>query len=562
MERSFDLKKTAGLIVMITVLVSVGLFFLSVYQYNRINEQSVTLSEGWKLSVDGQVSEDVDLDRFAFDHTLKKGEVIELWNTVPENIKRFSMLRLQSYLSAFQLYIGDDLVYEYGMDLLEQGEFIGSGYFIIPIPQGKVNETLYLRFVAGEHGAMSNIIAPVFYPAENAYEILFGENLLSGFCAIFLFIFGLILTVMSLAVFLRGKMVHALTCLGIFSMLIGVWSMANMKLMSLYSSNYTFNTRVEYLCLYYSLVPLAIFIGEMKSGSAKWKKRLIRIVVIVDLTFAVFATIVHYAGLIHFPELLVAFHMLALLSAVAVFAVVREKRGNRSRQDKVLGTAFVEILLVGVLDVLRFRIQISLLPDAKILYRSILPFGTLFFFILLVISYLYMLYERIMSDAEKETLTRLAYRDSMTGLYNRQMSEKVFKEYDESSEDFVLVNLDVNGLKKVNDTYGHEMGDKMLCDFAGLLAECFQDKGVVARMGGDEFLVATKAYTAEETDKRLQELLQAAEQLSKERTYPISAAYGVVARKDYPDRTCEQLYKRADELMYEMKVRTKQARKD
>lgn len=91
----------------------------------------------------------------------------------------------------------------------------------------------------------------------------------------------------------------------------------------------------------------------------------------------------------------------------------------------------------------------------------------------------------------EEKIRLLSYRDQLTGLYNRRYYEEAVAkiENDERYLPITLLMADVNGLKLVNDVFGHDYGDKLLCAVADILTQCAREEDVVARIGGDEFLV-------------------------------------------------------------------------
>lgn len=100
--------------------------------------------------------------------------------------------------------------------------------------------------------------------------------------------------------------------------------------------------------------------------------------------------------------------------------------------------------------------------------------------------------------ANMEKLNRVAFRDELTGLYNRHfVVEKLAQDLEEEGRQDAIVMIDVDNFKKVNDTYGHSVGDMVLVCIANIMESiCRRHK--VVRWGGEEFLLILMAVTAEE----------------------------------------------------------------
>ncbi|CAN7662990.1 diguanylate cyclase domain-containing protein [Paenibacillus sp. LjRoot56] len=155
-------------------------------------------------------------------------------------------------------------------------------------------------------------------------------------------------------------------------------------------------------------------------------------------------------------------------------------------------------------------------------------------------------------------LERLAYRDSLTGLYNRQF---LYKYFDESSTTGgALLFLDLDGFKKVNDLYGHETGDLVLREVA-LRLENFvqQHHGFAVRLGGDEFIINLVALTNREEISKLADFL-----LSRLSTWDtqleafnLSVSIGIVLYPSNEDNLLKILLKNADNALYRAKANGK-----
>jgi diguanylate cyclase (GGDEF)-like protein/PAS domain S-box-containing protein len=152
----------------------------------------------------------------------------------------------------------------------------------------------------------------------------------------------------------------------------------------------------------------------------------------------------------------------------------------------------------------------------------------------------------------EERIVFLSYHDSLTGLYNRAYLEEEMRRLDTPRQlPLSVIMGDINGLKLVNDAFGHKQGDELLIYIAKILKESCRQDDVVARWGGDEFLILFPKTTTKsvlQVIQRIQNLCKAAENT----TIPISLALGL-ATKETPDISLEVVINQAEENMYRQK---------
>ncbi|MDD2351878.1 MAG: transporter substrate-binding domain-containing protein [Synergistaceae bacterium] len=166
--------------------------------------------------------------------------------------------------------------------------------------------------------------------------------------------------------------------------------------------------------------------------------------------------------------------------------------------------------------------------------------------------------------ARKETEERnyyLMYHDQLTGLYNRSYINLIMKEI----RDFMNIGLfmfDIDGLKYVNDTYGHLQGDKLILESAEIIKNAFGNGEITARIGGDEFIVIIRDCTGEKAEGALVRVKDQIRKYndSKSEYFEISISAGYVISED-KDSNFDYLMQKADELMYADKSLKKKNRK-
>ena len=163
------------------------------------------------------------------------------------------------------------------------------------------------------------------------------------------------------------------------------------------------------------------------------------------------------------------------------------------------------------------------------------------------------MYQRYKSSLEN--LNYKASHDELTGAYNRMGYDLLSTSLDLSST--VMMLLDVDNFKSINDTYGHETGDKALIKLVQVMNGIFRDDDCICRIGGDEFVVfmvhssAMSRRLIESKVKQIREELENTE----DGLPPISISVGIVNGKDVSDP--ETLFEISDALMYESKKKGK-----
>ncbi len=153
------------------------------------------------------------------------------------------------------------------------------------------------------------------------------------------------------------------------------------------------------------------------------------------------------------------------------------------------------------------------------------------------------------------------YIDSLTGIYNRTKVEEYIDNYVNEHGDAqgVMILMDLDNFKNINDQLGHRKGDQVLKKFAEVLITEFRTTDIVARLGGDEFIVfmpnfISKAGLEKKIDYILKKIRQELSFYWEE--YALSVSAGV-AYLDENNKTYEDLYQAADEAMYTVKRRGK-----
>lgn len=170
---------------------------------------------------------------------------------------------------------------------------------------------------------------------------------------------------------------------------------------------------------------------------------------------------------------------------------------------------------------------------------------------------------------EVAVMEELAHKDAMTGIKNKTAYSETVSKLDgkisAGDAKFCIIMIDVNFLKRVNDTYGHERGNEYLINACNLACEIFGREDVY-RVGGDEFVVVLdgeKVSACEENVAKIRAMIEKFRADDKlEAWEKISAAIGVAYYQAGVDKSADEVFKRADSDMYKNKLAMKATRRD
>lgn len=162
------------------------------------------------------------------------------------------------------------------------------------------------------------------------------------------------------------------------------------------------------------------------------------------------------------------------------------------------------------------------------------------------------------NDLERD-LREMSLTDELTGVLNQRgfslLGEQALRESRRSSSALTVLFFDLDGLKHVNDSLGHDVGSQFVRDVAALLSTNFRGADIVARVGGDEFAVITASDSAS-TQIALARIFEAAETINSSgegKRYLISFSVGEASSDVFGSESFAELVARADAMMYEQK---------
>lgn len=171
-------------------------------------------------------------------------------------------------------------------------------------------------------------------------------------------------------------------------------------------------------------------------------------------------------------------------------------------------------------------------------------------------------------QSANDDLRNLSLQDDLTGLFNRrgflfhtEQQLKLFRSR-KTERGLWLMLADMDGLKRINDTHGHEEGSFAIVEMSEILRKTFRDADVIARLGGDEFVILVINALDEVREKITERLAQNLDEYNakSEKPYELSISYGLIPITFGGTQDIGEMLRQADELMYQHKRSRKKQR--
>lgn len=381
-------------------------------------------------------------------------------------------------------------------------------------------------------------------------------EMLPNFCVCALVILvGVILCILSVTLRKYDSSNGSLLSLGLFAIVVGIWSATETKLLHLLIGYSAIIHLVTSLTLMLLVVPIFIFFRERKAATDKISAILVCILTAVGFLVSVF---MHFSGMRDLHENITIAHIIIITGCLfTLYYAFQIFRKSHFKDFAFWG--LLVIALFSMLDLILYYKQIT--TDNSNFVR----FGVLGYVSLLG-AQLFEGYVKAYSENIKaDMLLQMAYSDVLTGFYNRNSFISDIKELNRSLDGHrgraVLV-FDLNCLKYINDTLGHTMGDTALKEAAEYINMIFGSAGKCYRIGGDEYTVVSDTKIPEPELKRLCKEFQDRIHLRntsphEDRPYPlyIASGYDIIGAET---QSAMDTFNSADAKMYHNKQKLKE----
>ena len=517
----------------------IGLEENSTYTKNVFDED---LSDGWTLSQpDGTRSEIT----FPYDYP-DENPNIQITRTLPQ-VPDHAVLQIMCNYKSMTAYVEGAEIFHalpstFGMVKTDMGHYVA----LIPLSSEDSGKEIVIHIEERESGYRSEIgyirltsVAQYGFQIleENAFHLVI--SLVMLICAVASLVTWFVLWVKNGVI--PEENYHPLLWISLFTASVGTWFFTEAYVWAISTGSFAASGTLSYLAL--SLMPLSL-LGILKSICSE-KLASLRWIVIIAKVMLIAEWILFLTGLVDFSGMLILMQA-ACVVAAGIFAVFLVwKRELFLVGDVIQYGTWALLAMLVITIVAYFRGENWLLwalGTALIILASVM------------LSVFVKLGRAIKDIAQTNQYKEYALTDIMTGLKSRyaytifEAQQKVGS----PSNTLHLIFLDIDMLKKANDTLGHIAGDEMIVAVSKCIKDAFGDVAECFRMGGDEFLVAMTAET-DSVQERIALFDRLVSQWSGRYMDRLAVSYGVASANEYPGLNFEELLKTADNMMYDSK---------
>lgn len=531
----------------------------------NVESNDIVLDDRWTVTVNDKVYKDVTLSKFRFD-MCDRGDILTFEHIIPRyDTTDDPTINLYSIHAAVKVSVDNEVIYQYGQERYREKKLLGYGRHFIPLGKNQMGKKLTIEMHISENNAFDGQQPVIISDGRKFISKDIAGKRFNLAISMFLMVFGVIIMILSMLMLKSSVNFMQTFCIAMFSFLVGCWTLCNMDLIEYFAPDLLVKTYMEYMTFYVLPLPFTYYFRDRleEKGFPKGLKIYFKVLIIAEIAFAAFAYTMQFFNIMHLPSFLSGVHVLMVLALLFIVFINIWARKNSQDSINSVMVGFAIAVILTVIELVRFNVNKYFLGFSQNQYSSTTCFAVLIIVISLLVDYGKKISQTLYRIAQQQLFKQMAYMDELTGLANRRKCEEYMKELEVHSKKYCILCFDLNLLKKINDTYGHEKGDELIKKFADVLREVYSLYGITARTGGDEFVAILNNVSVQETEKLISDMLILIETKNKEEDIlKLSTAYGYAMSDEVADSNPHIIYKLADDRMYEYKKKSKMGRND
>ena len=440
----------------------------------------LSLDEGWTLT--DASGEQTEVSAGA--EVAVSGASAVLTRTLPAGWRSGTSLSFYSYGQAIRVLLNGEEIYSINCSPLAKTLLV-SGLNCVELPLGEEDAELCLEIAAEEDGTVTVPSVSIESVHSQNRRVLQEEGF-TVFIVVLLALMGCWILIEAVVTALGGQSDRKLLPLLLFIVDSILWALTDSQLYLFLGMQIELAAYVCYAA--FLAMPVSVLWLTLYMTDHARPVRLLLYAAEINLALE---TLLSAFGILPLQNGVFVTHAI-IFASIAVCLPLLRRRMKESREywEKWYFYAFLLFGIFVLLSMLAYWLQGSRL------YRIVLLLGMIAFYSLNLYMILRNFWEtqgrQRQTEIRMELFRELSIKDTLTELPNRRAYEEELERLHAEAEKHpkaMLIMLDVNGLKNVNDSFGHASGDELLIKAAQCLRETFAEEGFVSRIGGDEFTV-------------------------------------------------------------------------
>lgn len=455
-------------------------------------------------------------------------------------------LSFKGALYRVEIYLGDELIYRFRDTVKDRNEMVLSDMVCITSMPSNLHGKEFkfkLDLENQSHYEMGEVRCGTL---GGIYKSFLMENLFSISAGVIMVVAGLLCIGISFVVDLKKKVGRELFYISIYLVTCGLWSLLDCGFVQML---FGYDNVLIYMGFYLFdliLLPLLLYVLEIK---ALRKYRIFSVFLALNLANVGIQSILCLAGKFTLYQMLPVTQVLFLFMIVA-FAVVsaRADKKDMSEDIRLFMRGFKVAGGFSIVAMICYMVGLSF-------YRVIFQIGIILFIGLIIYGLAQEIWTNMQYRAKADYYQRIAEEDRLTRLKNQRAFDMLMYDIEKDRENYknaVMVYVDVNDLKSINDRYGHEAGNRTIVAAARCIRDAYADCGFCYRIGGDAFAAVIHDGLLD-WDKIADALEHAVRSYNASRgaDCELSIAYGMSRLADF--ETVEEWKDHAEKEMYRNK---------
>ena len=554
-EKSIKMLYLFGLIGMLLILIAIPISKASREKTADYSDYA-RIEQGWYTTEDGNVVDFSKLGSYMNEDT----GVLTICYTLPSLSEDVTLFYRSKDVST-KVFIENQQIYETQVD---ESPFYnrspGNLWNMVKLSKEYSGKTLEIEITMVYDSSAVTVDQVYLGDKGDIMHSIIESKIGALFISFIVILMGIMLLFLDLLpVYHRYAKNHASAYLGLYALLMGMWSLLETNVLQFFVEDVRVIQLLDNMMMITDNLPLILYLN---CYYLILRKRAMRLYCHAQVFYILLCVVMQFSGRMDLHDLLKVSWLFSYGNDVIIVGIFIGMLRNVRKGKKINRRMGIQMFGIFILIATSFISGIQYTAADTMDRAQYLRVGMFGFIVCLAVSSQINTY-RLMEQGMKYTLVKnLAYMDGLTGLGNRTAYLEKLEELEQKEKGSLgVVFLDINNLKQVNDHIGHEVGDKLICLAAEMIDSTFGKEGDVYRIGGDEFCVLIEGDTIyTRYKKRLGEFESRIEMENekKEHLFRVQVAQGFSICNQLVTAKIDQTIAEADGLMYSDKARQKE----